>query len=203
MEDSLEEKHLRRKAEKILAKKAGSQKISSGDVLEPQIIVAEDEVWSAASAFTSMQMQLSGAVGRLGSAGLRISTTTEQLLAATSAQHAGSAEQSVSLNETTATTEELARSARQIAENAGSVAEIAERTLRATAARSQGEGEGGPGARQSTIRPSMSHRSSQPCPSRHRNTWPLMSRQLRSIPSIAFMSSSVSGSATAARRFAR
>jgi methyl-accepting chemotaxis protein len=114
---------------------AGSaQKISSGDVLEPQIIVSEDEVWAAASAFAGMQMQLSDAVARLGSAGLRISTTTEQLLAATSAQHAGSAEQSVSLNETTATTEELARSARQIAGNAGSVAEIAERTLRAAQA---------------------------------------------------------------------
>lgn len=113
---------------------ASAYKIASGEMLEPEIIVAEDEVWAAASAFAGMQAQLSDAVARLGSAGLRISTTTEQLLAATSAQHAGSAEQSVSLNETTATTEELARSARQIAENAGSVAEIAERTLRAAQA---------------------------------------------------------------------
>ena len=57
--------------------------------------------------------------------------------------------------------------------------------------------------RQLQILPSMSHRSSQLCPSRQRNTWPLMSRQFRSIPAIAFMSSSVSGSVTAACRFAR
>ena len=50
--------------------------------------------------------------------------------------------------------------------------------------------------------PSRSHRSSQRWPAFQRNTWPLISRQSRSMPAIAAMSASSSGSPTAARRLA-
>jgi hypothetical protein len=53
------------------------------------------------------------------------------------------------------------------------------------------------------IRPSGSQRSSHDCPSRQRNTWPLMSRHPRSMPASAVMSSALSVGATAARRFER
>ena len=53
------------------------------------------------------------------------------------------------------------------------------------------------------ISPSISHRSSHVCPSFHKKTCPLIRRQFLSIWAIAAISSSVSGSVTAARRFAR
>ena len=50
--------------------------------------------------------------------------------------------------------------------------------------------------------PSRSQRSSQPFAHFHRNTCPLMSRQLRSILATLSISSGVSGSPTTARKFA-
>jgi len=111
-----------------------ANRIARGELVSAQLIPAEDEEWAASAAFATMQGQLVDALARLRGAGLRISSTTDQLLSATAAQQAGSAEQAASLNETTATTEELARSARQIAENGGAVAEIAERMLGAVQA---------------------------------------------------------------------
>jgi len=53
------------------------------------------------------------------------------------------------------------------------------------------------------ISPPGSHRSSQPWPSFHRKTCPLMRRQFLSMPAISFISASVSGSLTVHRRFER
>ena len=50
--------------------------------------------------------------------------------------------------------------------------------------------------------PSRSQRSSQRWPAFQRKTWPLINRQLRSMPAMAAMSASPRGSPAAARRFA-
>src|SRR5664279_1517090 len=50
------------------------------------------------------------------------------------------------------------------------------------------------------ISPFMSQRSCHDCPSFHRNTWPLISRQLRSMVPMASISSSVNGSLTTPSR---
>ena len=62
----------------------------------------------------------------------------------------------------------------------------------------------GPGRRSygGVMVPSRSQRSSHRWPAFHRKTWPLISRQLRSMAAIAAMSASVSGSPAAASRLA-
>ncbi|HEX4619985.1 MAG TPA: methyl-accepting chemotaxis protein, partial [Myxococcaceae bacterium] len=108
-----------------------ASRIAAGDLREPRLVPAEDELWTVSSAFARMQTQVTGVLSEMQRAGLRISTTTEQLLATTSRSQAGANEQASSVHETSATTEELARVARQIAENAESVAKTAEKTLSA------------------------------------------------------------------------
>jgi methyl-accepting chemotaxis protein len=108
-----------------------ASRIAAGDLREPRLVPAEDELWTVSSAFARMQSQVTGVLSELQRAGLRISTTTEELLATTSRSQAGANEQASSVHETSATTEELARVARQIAENAESVAKTAEKTLAA------------------------------------------------------------------------
>jgi len=108
--------------------------IAEGDLSQPRIIPAEDEVWAVSAAFSTMRTHLAGVLAQLQRAGSRIGTTTGEILSTSSRYEAGAAEQASSLDQTSATTEELARSARQIAENAGSVAEIAHKTLAAAKA---------------------------------------------------------------------
>jgi methyl-accepting chemotaxis protein len=112
-------------------------RIARGELREVRVIPAEDEVWAVSSAFTSMQANLATVLGQLQRAGIRIGTTTEQIVETSDRYEQGASQQAASLNETSATTEELARSAAQIAGNASSVAEIAQRTL---AAAEQGRG---------------------------------------------------------------
>jgi methyl-accepting chemotaxis protein len=114
-----------------------ARRIADGNMSTPRIIPAEDEVWAASAAFSTMRAHLADVLAQLQRAGGQIGATTEEILATSSRYEAGAAEQASSLDQTSATTEELARSARQIAENATSVAEIAQRTL--SAAR-QGQG---------------------------------------------------------------
>jgi len=108
--------------------------IAEGDLSQPRVIPAEDEVWAVSAAFSTMRTHLAGVLAQLQRAGSRIGTTTGEILSTSSRYEAGAAEQASSLDQTSATTEELARSARQIAENAGSVAEIAHKTLAAAKA---------------------------------------------------------------------
>jgi len=103
-------------------------RIAAGGMVAPQVVPGEDEVWEVSSAFTSLQVRLEHALSELRRAGLRIGTTTEQIVATSGRHESGATQQAASLNETSATTEELARSARQIAENAASVAELASKT---------------------------------------------------------------------------
>ena len=109
-------------------------RIAKGDLREPRLIVAEDEVWAASAAVSIMQAQLAQALAELQRAGRRITATTEQLKQSSSAQRTGAVEQTTALNETSATTEELARSARQIAQNTHEVSVLAQKTFGAAQA---------------------------------------------------------------------
>jgi methyl-accepting chemotaxis protein len=110
---------------------AQATRITEGRLDRAKMVFAEDEIWVVSATFSQMQDELSTALTQLQRAGLRLSTSSEQLVDTFGQQESGAAEQASALNETSATTEELARSAAQIAENAASVAEVAERTLRA------------------------------------------------------------------------
>ncbi|HEX4620278.1 MAG TPA: methyl-accepting chemotaxis protein, partial [Myxococcaceae bacterium] len=111
-----------------------ARRIAEGDFSAAVLVPAEDELWAASAAFATMHNHLGAALGRLQRAGVRISSTTEELVQMSSRHQTGAAEQLAALNQTMATTEELARSARQIAENASRVAAIAEQTLGAARA---------------------------------------------------------------------
>jgi methyl-accepting chemotaxis protein len=114
---------------RALANQAG--RLATGDLREEQVIPGEDELWAVSVAFSQMQQQITRVLAELQRAGMRISSTTEELLATTSKGETGATEQAASVHETTATTEELARVARQIAANADTVAKTAEKTLSA------------------------------------------------------------------------
>lgn len=106
-----------------------ASRISTGNLSRIELVPAEDEIWAVASSFTRMHASLAEAIDKLMRAGLRIGTTTEQIVVTSTRYETGATEQATALNQTSATTEELARSARQIAENATSVADIAAKTL--------------------------------------------------------------------------
>ena len=108
-----------------------AHRIAEGNLSRPRLIPAEDEVGAVSAAFSTMRAHLADVLSQLRGAGVRIGSTTEEILATSTRYEAGAAEQASSLDQTSATTEELARSARQIAENAGSVADMAHKTLAA------------------------------------------------------------------------
>ncbi len=93
------------------------------------IVVGEDEIWAAASGFTSLETQLVLVVSQLQNAGQKIQSTTDELASSRVKHERGASEQTSALAQTSATTEELARSAKQIAQNATQVAELASQTL--------------------------------------------------------------------------
>jgi methyl-accepting chemotaxis protein len=111
-----------------------AHRIAEGALGRPRLIPAEDELWNAAAAFTTMQDHLTNVLAQLQHASARIGSTTEGILTTSRRYEAGAADQARSLDHTSSTTEELAHAARHIAENAGSVAEIAHRTLAAARA---------------------------------------------------------------------
>jgi methyl-accepting chemotaxis protein len=68
-------------------------------------------------------------VREMNGAALRLSSSANEVLAASTQHEASSSEQAAAIHETTATMEELKHASAQIAENAGSVARVAEETL--------------------------------------------------------------------------
>jgi hypothetical protein len=110
---------------------AQATRIANGDLQHAWLIPAEDEMWAASAAFSTLQAQLTQALLQLRRAGRHIGTTTGHLRVGSASQSAGATEQASALNQTSATTEELARSATQIAGNASEVSALAERTLAA------------------------------------------------------------------------
>ncbi len=73
-------------------------------------------------------------VREMNEAVLRLSSSANQVLAASTQHETSSTEQAAAIHETTATMEELKHASAQIAENAGSVARVAEETLGAARA---------------------------------------------------------------------
>ncbi len=108
-----------------------AERLASGDLLEPRIIPAEDEVWAVSAAFGTLHRQLVAVLSRLKGAGAQLSAATDQMLSMASQSRVGAEAQATSVHETTASTEELAHAAREIARRAGAVAQMAERTLSA------------------------------------------------------------------------
>ncbi len=68
-------------------------------------------------------------VREINGAALRLSSSANQVLAASTQHESSSTEQAAAIHETTATMEELKHASAQIAENAGAVARVAEETL--------------------------------------------------------------------------
>jgi methyl-accepting chemotaxis protein len=73
-------------------------------------------------------------VREINEAALRLSSSSNQVLAASTQHESSSTEQAAAIHETTATMEELKHASAQIAENAGAVARVAEETLGAARA---------------------------------------------------------------------
>ncbi|OJH39001.1 methyl-accepting chemotaxis protein [Cystobacter ferrugineus] len=73
-------------------------------------------------------------VREINEAALRLSSSSNQVLSASTQHETSSTEQAAAIHETTATMEELKHASAQIAENAGSVARVAEETLGAARA---------------------------------------------------------------------
>lgn len=100
--------------------------------------------WASQSEDTQLRMLLEGFgnvidtlrtfVREINEAALRLSSSANQVLAASTQHESSSTEQAAAIHETTATMEELKHASAQIAENAGSVARVAEETLGAARA---------------------------------------------------------------------
>ncbi len=100
--------------------------------------------WTSASEDPQLQPLLEGFgrvietlrtfVREINEAALRLSSSTNEVLAASTQHETSSTEQAAAIHETTATMEELKHASAQIAENAGSVARVAEETLGAARA---------------------------------------------------------------------
>lgn len=73
-------------------------------------------------------------VREINEAALRLSSSSNEVLAASTQHESSSTEQAAAIHETTATMEELKHASAQIAENAGAVARVAEETLGAARA---------------------------------------------------------------------
>jgi methyl-accepting chemotaxis protein len=106
-----------------------TERIARGQLGRSAVVPAEDELWAVSVGFASMEAQLLGALRQLKDAGIKISTTTEELIASSMKHEAGAADQTGALSQTSATTEELARSAKQIAQNASDVSRLAAQML--------------------------------------------------------------------------
>lgn len=104
--------------------------------------VADDgdlTAWTQQSGDVGMQLLFDGVtrvldtqrtfVREINEAALRLSSSANEVLAASTQHETSSTEQAAAIHETTATMEELKHASAQIAENAGSVARVAEETL--------------------------------------------------------------------------
>jgi methyl-accepting chemotaxis protein len=79
--------------------------------------------------FSKVIVTLRTFVRQVNEAALQLSSSANEVLAASTQHESSSTEQAAAIHETTATMEELKHASAQIAENAGSVARVAEETL--------------------------------------------------------------------------
>jgi len=90
--------------------------------------VGHDEMGRLAAAFNQMVASLRTLVGEVQRAGLQVSSTSAEILAASEQHASGAAQQAAAVGEVTATLEELSGTAAQIAENARAVEGVAAET---------------------------------------------------------------------------
>lgn len=102
---------------------SGAQKVAGGDLSQSITVGSRDELGQLASAFDHMRLNLLALVERIQRASVQISTTVNEIQAASTQQSATSTEQAEALNEFSVTLREIVQTAEQLAGNAETVAE--------------------------------------------------------------------------------
>ncbi|MFZ5439619.1 MAG: methyl-accepting chemotaxis protein [Myxococcota bacterium] len=112
------------------AQAALSALVSHGDLTSFQWTPVDDPVIDPLlDGFSKVIETLRTFVREINEAALRLSSSANEVLAASTQHESSSTEQAAAIHETTATMEELKHASAQIAENAGAVARVAEETL--------------------------------------------------------------------------
>lgn len=112
------------------AQGALSALVSHGDLTSFQWTPIDDPVVDPLlDGFSKVIDTLRTFVREINEAALRLSSSANEVLAASTQHESSSTEQAAAIHETTATMEELKHASAQIAENAGAVARVAEETL--------------------------------------------------------------------------
>lgn len=112
------------------AQSALSALVSHGDLTTFQWTPIDDPVIDPLlDGFSKVIDTLRTFVREINEAALRLSSSANEVLAASTQHESSSTEQAAAIHETTATMEELKHASAQIAENAGAVARVAEETL--------------------------------------------------------------------------
>lgn len=112
------------------AQNALSALVSQGDLTSFQYAPVDDPVIDPLlDGFSKVIDTLRTFVREINEAALRLSSSANEVLAASTQHESSSTEQAAAIHETTATMEELKHASAQIAENAGAVARVAEETL--------------------------------------------------------------------------
>ncbi len=112
------------------AQSALSALVTHGDLTTFQWTPIDDPVVDPLlDGFSKVIETLRTFVREINEAALRLSSSANEVLAASTQHESSSTEQAAAIHETTATMEELKHASAQIAENAGAVARVAEETL--------------------------------------------------------------------------
>jgi methyl-accepting chemotaxis protein len=112
------------------AQEALSALVTRGDLAMFQWTPIDDPVVDPLlDGFSKVIDTLRTFVREINEAALRLSSSANEVLAASTQHESSSTEQAAAIHETTATMEELKHASAQIAENAGAVARVAEETL--------------------------------------------------------------------------
>ena len=108
--------------------------VREGDLAQWNTSTEDPQLGPLLEGFGKVIETLRTFVREINEAALRLSSSANQVLAASTQHETSSTEQAAAIHETTATMEELKHASAQIAENAGSVARVAEETLGAARA---------------------------------------------------------------------
>ena len=100
----------------------GAQRVAAGDLTQAISVDSRDELGQLATTFDHMRANLMSLVDRIQCASVQISTTVNEIQAASSQQSATSTEQAGSLNEFSVTLRQIAQSSEQLASSATTVA---------------------------------------------------------------------------------
>jgi methyl-accepting chemotaxis protein len=108
--------------------------VREGDLAQWNTSTEDPQLGPLLEGFGKVIETLRTFVREINEAALRLSSSANQVLAASTQHETSSTEQAAAIHETTATMEELKHASAQIAENAGAVARVAEETLGAARA---------------------------------------------------------------------